>query len=151
VSINPDDASILAQHNFPVVRLPVVPTVSNTDLVQGHILQKAISRTGAISICCLLIFNLLLQVLAQLQASSRFVFALARDNAMPLSETIRRTNKRKIPTIAHWLVIGLCAPFACLPLGSETTLYSLLAVTASTLSYIGYVRERYSTRLRSWG
>lgn len=67
------------------------------------------------------------------------MFALARDNALPFSETIRRTNKRKQPTFAIWSVIGLCIPFACLPLGSATTLYSVLAVTASTLSYVGYV------------
>lgn len=108
-------------------------------LVQGFILESAISRGGAISICCLLIIVLLLQVMAQLQASSRFVFALARDNALPFSETIRWTNSSKQPIIANWAVVLMCAPFACLLIASEGTLYSVLAVTASSLSYIGYV------------
>jgi amino acid transporter len=117
------------------------PCLSGTNLVQGYILERAVSHTGAISICCLLISVLLLQIMAQLQASSRFVFALARDDAMPFSESIRRTNSAKQPVIAHWLVVGLCAPFALLVIGSQHTLYSVLATTASCLSYGGYVRK----------
>ena len=59
---------------------------------------------------------------------------------MPFSHVIRRTNDAKLPMIAHWLVVALCVPFALLPLGSETVLYTVLAVTTATLSYAGYVR-----------
>jgi amino acid transporter len=77
--------------------------------------------------------------MAQLQASSRFVFALARDNALPFSETIRWTNSEKQPIIANWAVVIICMPFACLLISGQGTLYSVLAVTSSTLSYVGYV------------
>ncbi|KAK8861393.1 hypothetical protein IAR55_002212 [Kwoniella newhampshirensis] len=122
LSVPPDDAATVRMHAFPF----------------GYILTKAISKSGAVTLCCLMVVVLHLQVLAQLQASSRFVFALAREQAMPFSDWIRQTNEKKNPVRANWLVIALCAPFACMTLGSQATLYSVLAVTASTLSYVGY-------------
>ncbi|RXK41391.1 hypothetical protein M231_01296 [Tremella mesenterica] len=112
--------------------------VHNHPFAFGYVLEQAVNRQAAISLCCLLIVALLLQIMAQLQASSRFVFALARDNALPFSEAIRRTNSAKQPVIANWVVVGLCAPFACLLIGSHNTLYSVVAVASSTLSYVGY-------------
>ncbi|ODN80910.1 hypothetical protein L202_03035 [Cryptococcus amylolentus CBS 6039] len=122
LSISPEDAATVKSHSFPF----------------GYILTEAISRPGAISICILMILVLVLQVLAQLQASSRFVFALARENGMPFSSIIRRTNGHRRPVFAVWLLVVVCAPFACMTLASESTLYSVLAVTACTLSYVGY-------------
>ncbi|TYJ57720.1 hypothetical protein B9479_001574 [Cryptococcus floricola] len=122
LSISPDDAATVKSHSFAF----------------GYILTEAISRPGAISICILMILVLVLQVLAQLQASSRFVFALARENGMPFSSIIRRTNGHRRPVFAVWLLVVVCAPFAFMTLASESTLYSVLAVTACTLSYVGY-------------
>ncbi|KIR69184.1 amino acid/metabolite permease [Cryptococcus bacillisporus CA1873] len=122
LSISPEDAVTVKSHSFAF----------------GYILTKAISKPGAITICCLMVVVLTLQVLAQLQASSRFVFALARENGMPFSSIIRKTNNHRRPVFAVWLVVILCLPFACLTLASESTLYSVLAVTACTLSYVGY-------------
>ncbi|KIR53725.1 amino acid/metabolite permease [Cryptococcus gattii Ru294] len=122
LSISPEDAATVKSHSFAF----------------GYILTKAISKPGAITICCLMVVVLMLQVLAQLQASSRFVFALARENGMPFSSIIRKTNNHRRPVFAVWLVVILCLPFACLTLASESTLYSVLAVTACTLSYVGY-------------
>jgi hypothetical protein len=78
-------------------------------------------------------------VLAQLQASSRFVFALARDNAMPFADTIKWTNSSKQPVVANWVVVGLCIPFCLLTIAGKGTLYSVLTVTAASLSFVGYV------------
>jgi amino acid transporter len=138
LSISPEDIEVIKSHNFPVVRCsaPLPPRPAH---IQGYILSTAINKQAAIGICTLLIFCLTIQILAQLQASSRFVFALARDNAMPFSETIARTNKHRQPVVAHWLVIALCVPFSVLVVAGRGPLYSVLAVTASTLSYLGYV------------
>lgn len=107
--------------------------------MQGFVLSRAISPKGAVAIIVLLIFVLLLQVLAQLQASSRFLFALARDNALPFSAAIRRTNANRVPVIAHWMAIIICMPFAFLLIGGLRTLRGVLAVTCSSLAYTGYV------------
>jgi len=149
VSINPDDGDIVANGSFAF----------------GIILGRSIPNKGVIAICCLLIVVLFLQVLAQIQAMSRFIFALARDNALPFGEIIRRTNNRKNPVIANWLAAGVCMPFALLLLGGQGTLYSVLAVTNTSLSYAGYmipvvlyllsgknlqVEGRTTWSLRSW-
>ncbi|KAL7419653.1 hypothetical protein Q5752_005567 [Cryptotrichosporon argae] len=124
LSIDPSDAAQLAVHPFPV----------------GHILSTAISRPGAIAICSLLVVALALQLQAQLQAASRFVFALARDHAFPFSEVIgKTTTSTRQPVVATIVCIALWTPFACLLIGSESSLYSVLAVCASTLSLVGYV------------
>ena len=105
----------------------------------GLLLERVINKPGAIAISSLLVVVLTIQVLAQLQASSRFVFSLARDNALPFSKAIQWTNSSKQPVVAHFVVIVLCLPFAALTLAGATTLYSVLAVAASSLSYLGYV------------
>lgn len=117
-----------------------VVAISRQPFPFGHILANAINPTGAIAICSLLIVLLALQVLAQLQASSRFVFALARDNAMPFADTIKWTNSSKQPVVANWVVVGLCIPFCLLTIAGRGTLYSVLTVTAGSLSFVGYVR-----------
>ena len=127
LAISPQDAADAADASFTV----------------GFILTRAISVSGAIPICVLLIVVLHLQVMAQLQATSRFVFALARDNALPFSQSIRRTNSSKQPVIANWVVIGLSAPFCVLTL-NESTLYSVLAVGSGTLTYSAYVSKIYT-------
>jgi amino acid transporter len=103
------------------------------------VLSRATSPKAAVAIIVLLIFVLLLQVLAQLQASSRFLFALARDNALPFSASIRKTNANRVPVIAHWMAIFICMPFAFLLIGGLRTLRGVLAVTCSSLAYTGYV------------
>ncbi|ORX36310.1 amino acid permease-domain-containing protein [Kockovaella imperatae] len=123
LAVDPKDAFDISTHSFPA----------------GHILQRAVSTSGSIAISCLLVFVLTMQVLAQLQASSRFVFSLARDNAMPFSKAIQWTNSSKQPVVAHFVVIALCAPFAALTLAGSGTLYSILAVTAGSLSFLAYV------------
>lgn len=145
LSINPEDARTISEHTFAVVSDigGLISIVGKESLTwQGYILTQAINRPGAIAICCLLIFTMTVQIMAQLQACSRFVFAMARDNAMPFAEHIRRTNAARQPIVAHWLVIGLCVPFSLLVLVGKGPLYSVLAVTVSTLSYFGYVSCR---------
>lgn len=128
----------------PIYQITISPlyVLSNTiglSDTQGFVLSRAISPKGAVAIIVLLIFVLLLQVLAQLQASSRFLFALARDNALPFSASIRKTNANRVPVIAHWMAIFICMPFAFLLIGGLRTLRGVLAVTCSSLAYTGYV------------
>ncbi|KAL1409532.1 hypothetical protein Q8F55_003516 [Vanrija albida] len=123
ISVNPDDAQYISGQSFPV----------------GHILEKAISLDGAIGICVLMIIALCLQMQAQLQASSRFMFALARDRAVPFSDRIQRTNSSKQPTFANWAVVAMWAPFSCLLfVGNFQVLYSVVTTAAASLSMLGY-------------
>ena len=58
---------------------------------------------------------------------------------MPLSKTIQWTNSSKQPVVAHLIVIAVCLPFAAITLTGTGTLYSVLAVTGGSLSYLAYV------------
>lgn len=54
---------------------------------------------------------MLFQNVAQLLASSRFVWALARESAIPCSGFFKKvTVKHKLPSRAIWAVIGITAP-----------------------------------------
>jgi len=113
---------------------------------KGYILQRAISQSGAIAISILIALVLNLQVMAQMQAASRFLFALARDNALPFSKHLRYTNSNRLPIIAIWVIVGLCTPLSLLLVDSQVILYGLVATTATTLSFVGYVSFSFSWR-----
>lgn len=124
LSVKPEDAELITRQHFPV----------------GHILIKAINFPGALAICIILIIVLCLQVQAQLQAASRFTFAVARDNALPFSDTIKYTNKSKQPVVAHWLVVALWGTCSVLILFNKPELVlSLVTTGASSLSILGYL------------
>lgn len=123
LSVDPQDAEYLAAQSFPV----------------GHILAKAISLRGSIAMCCLILLVMLFQMQAQLQAASRFTFALARDRALPFSDTIKKTNKAKQPWVANWFVVGLWTPFGCLLAGGTGVVYSVITSGAAALSMLSYV------------
>lgn len=110
--------------------------------LQGFILRDTIGHRGAIAISVLIVFALLIQVCSQLQASSRFVFALARDNALPFSSSIRRTNSSNRPLRALWLMVILCIPFSFLVFGSSNILFGVIGVGAGVLMSFSYVSSR---------
>lgn len=123
LAVSPNSAAFIATQEFPV----------------GHILQKAVGNNGAIALCCIIVIIMCIQIQAQLQAASRFVFAMARDRALPFSDQIKRTNKHKQPFIATCLCVALTAPFVCLLIGQAGVIYSVVTVGAATLSMLSYV------------
>lgn len=66
---------------------------------------------------------------------------MARDQALPFSDVIKRTNRKKLPNVATWVVLGLSAPLGMLLFTGSSILYSLLAVSAGSISYVGYVSD----------
>lgn len=130
LSVSPHIASFVALQEFPV----------------GHILQEAVNQNFAIGFCCLAILCFCLQLQAQLQASSRFVFALARDRALPFSDTIKSTNKAKQPWVAHLICVALWAACAPTLVAASGVVFSVVTVVAGTLSMLGYVSQDSAPR-----
>ncbi|GMK59081.1 hypothetical protein CspeluHIS016_0700960 [Cutaneotrichosporon spelunceum] len=122
ISVKPQDAAAIAVADFPV----------------GHILLAAVNKGYAIAICSIMAVVLCIQLQAQLQASSRFAFALARDNAMPFSHSVKRTNKYKQPWVATLLCIGLWAPWCVLFFANRSHVTPVITACASSLSMLGY-------------
>lgn len=131
ISVRPADAARIAAEDFPV----------------GHILLAAVNEEYAIAICSIMAIVLCIQLQAQLQASSRFAFALARDNAMPFSNVIKRTNKYKQPWVATLLCIGLWAPWCLLWFANREHVVPVITACASSLSMLSYVRTSEAPRL----
>jgi amino acid transporter len=50
---------------------------------------------------------MLFQDVAQLLASSRFLWALARDTALPFSPYLKMLSKDRIPILAVWVMITI--------------------------------------------
>ncbi len=125
ISVKPTDAARITREDFPV----------------GHILLAAVNEEYAIALCSIMAVVLCIQLQAQLQASSRFAFALARDNAMPFAHVIKRTNKYKQPWVATLLCIGLWAPWCLLQFANRDHVVPVITACASSLSMLSYVSE----------
>jgi len=130
LSVPPKDAAFIAGQDFAV----------------GHILERAVSLRGAVAICSIIVVVMCIQLQAQLQAASRFVFAMARDRALPFSDQLKLTNKEKQPFMATFLCIVLWAPFCCLLIGKAAVIRSVATMGAATLSMLGYVSGKRVNR-----
>ncbi|KAF9951337.1 hypothetical protein BGZ72_007132 [Mortierella alpina] len=71
-------------------------------------------------------------------ASSRMVFAFARDGALPLSKYLHRLNKEKSPVAAVWFNIAFCFVLGLPYIWSETAYSAIVSVNtiASSISYL---------------
>jgi amino acid transporter len=108
-------------------------------ILQGAILEYSLGRQGAVGISSLAIVAFVLQAVAQLQASSRFVFAIARDQALPFSDFFKQTNHARMPVHATWLVSSLTVPLA-FALWQMPVLYStFLSLGGGALCLLSYV------------
>ncbi|KAF8927863.1 hypothetical protein BGZ58_010071 [Dissophora ornata] len=71
-------------------------------------------------------------------ASSRMVYAFARDGALPLSKYLHRLNKDKSPVAAVWFNIAFCFILGLPYIWSQTAYSAIVSVNtiASSISYL---------------
>ncbi|KAI5924947.1 amino acid permease, variant [Camillea tinctor] len=78
-------------------------------------------------------------------SDTRTCFALARDEALPFSGTLRKMNKHTdTPLYSVWSVVGFCCLLNLIALGSAQTINGIYGVTAPAmdLSYIAVIGAR---------
>ncbi len=102
-------------------------------------MQHSLGRSGAVGISSLMIIAFILQAVAQLQASSRFVFAIARDQALPYSDFLKQTSRRRMPLHATWLVSFLTVPLAFGLWRAADLSSTVLSLGEGTLCLLSYV------------
>lgn len=107
--------------------------------IQGQILKRTLGLGPAIVILSLCVVALCLQATAQLQASSRFVWALARDQAIPFSKYFYALNKHRLPVAATWLVLAMALPMAAVIWTAPHITASVLSTAAGTFCMVSYV------------
>ena len=122
LSIHPSWVHDIARHQFPT----------------GQILKRTLGLGPAIVILSLCVIALCLQATAQLQASSRFVWALARDQAIPFSKYFYALNKHRLPVAATWLVLAMALPMAAVIWTAPHITSSVLSTAAGTFCMVSY-------------
>lgn len=79
------------------------------------LIANSIPRSYTMAILVLVLFSLLFQNVAQLLATSRFIWALSRESALPFSNFFRRLSKKnKTPITAIVATWALVIPAICL-------------------------------------
>lgn len=102
-------------------------------------MKRTLGLGPAIVILSLCVIALCLQATAQLQASSRFVWALARDQAIPFSKYFYALNKHRLPVAATWLVLAMALPMAAVIWTAPHITSSVLSTAAGTFCMVSYV------------
>lgn len=93
----------------------------------AQILTEILPRPLAFIILLLIVILMIFQDTAQLLASSRFMWALARDSAIPFSPYLRRLSAgSQLPIRATWTVCAIAAPCLLLIAGSRQIVTSLI-------------------------
>ncbi|GAA5878717.1 hypothetical protein JCM3774_000484 [Rhodotorula dairenensis] len=113
--------SVVATYLMGWVSICVLLATMNTEGLDPDLqpsialIANSIPRSYTMAILVLVLFSLLFQNVAQLLATSRFIWALSRESALPFSNFFRRlskTNKTPVPAIvATWAVV---IPAICL-------------------------------------
>lgn len=77
----------------------------------AQLLNAVLPRPLAFVILLLMVIGMQFQDIAQLLASSRFIWALARDSAIPFSHFFRKLSPNgRLPIRATWAVCAVAAP-----------------------------------------
>jgi amino acid transporter len=75
------------------------------------LIANSIPRRYAILILVFVLLSFLFQTCAQLLATSRYIWSLARESALPFSTFFRGLSKRhRQPSAAIWVTVGIAAP-----------------------------------------
>ncbi|GAA6044220.1 hypothetical protein JCM8097_002269 [Rhodosporidiobolus ruineniae] len=104
------------------------------------LIANTIPKGYTLLVLILVLISFLFQTVAQLLATSRFVFALARESAVPFSKFFHRlSGKNRQPTAAIWFTIAIVVPSVLLLAIDNsiisTTLLEGAGITA-TASYV---------------
>lgn len=103
-------------------------------------LTEILPRPLAFVILLLIVILMIFQDTAQLLASSRFLWALARDSAIPFSPYLRRLSPgSQLPIRATWLLCAIAAPCLLLIAGSRQIVTSLILSGCGSSLVLAYL------------
>ncbi|KAM0791010.1 hypothetical protein ACM66B_004309 [Microbotryomycetes sp. NB124-2] len=102
------------------------------------VLARSIPRRYATLVLVFVLLSFVFQAIAQLLATSRYTWALARESALPFSHIVRRLSRRKLPVTAIWIIVALCAPVFMLLCINTTIISTILLEGAGVTVMISY-------------
>ncbi|KAG0139992.1 hypothetical protein CROQUDRAFT_53912 [Cronartium quercuum f. sp. fusiforme G11] len=119
-----------------------LPPLKDRPLSRTHIVDLIFahcSRPAALFILCSLLILMFLEDVAQLFASSRFTWAMARDRGFPFAHVWRRVStEHRIPRMATCLLVG-CSILAAGVISIQENVFESLITSASYLLLICYL------------
>ncbi|KAI0129112.1 amino acid permease [Xylariales sp. AK1849] len=111
----------------------------------AQVFYNAGGRKGGLAMWFWVILIQFFTGITALLANSRTSFALARDEALPFSGTLRKMNKyTQTPLYSVWVVVIACCLMNLIGLGSIQTINGIYGVTAPAqdISYIAVIAAR---------
>lgn len=105
----------------------------------AQILTEVLPRPMAFCVVLLLLVLMQFQDIAQLLASSRFIWALARDSAIPFSPWLSRLSTSRIPLRATWVVCAIAGPALLLIAVSRKIVTSLVLQGCGSSLVLAYL------------
>lgn len=105
----------------------------------AQLLTESLPRPVAFFVLLLIVVGMQFQDIAQLLASSRFIWALARDSALPFSTYFQKLSKStKIPVRSTWAVCMVAAPPMLLILINRAISTTLILSGCGTSLFLAY-------------
>lgn len=105
----------------------------------AQLMTEVLPRPMAFCIVFLLVILMQFQDIAQLLASSRFIWALARDSAIPFSPWLSKLSKSRIPRRATWVVASISGPALLLIAASRKIVTSLVLQGCGSSLVLAYL------------
>ncbi|WAQ81359.1 hypothetical protein PtA15_1A699 [Puccinia triticina] len=112
--------------------------IFNQPAMLSLVLSHCSRRVSACIFSCLLVVTWIQQI-SQLFASTRFVWALARDNAFPFATLWRKLSKSQMPRRATILLVALTILASCFLGVSQTHVTTFIERSDSYLSLMCYL------------
>ncbi|KAK9802319.1 putative Amino acid permease, variant [Seiridium cardinale] len=111
----------------------------------AQVFYNAGGRKGGLAMWFWVILIQFFTGITALLANTRTCFALARDEALPFSSTLRKMDSRtQTPLYSVWAVVTACCLMNLIGLGSTQTINGIYGVTAPAMdiSYIAVIAAR---------
>ncbi|KAA1114713.1 hypothetical protein PGT21_019266 [Puccinia graminis f. sp. tritici] len=136
-------ATVINYINVLVVQISFYMSFSEANIFNQPAMLSLVSahcsrRVSACIFSCLLVITWIQQI-SQLFASTRFVWALARDNAFPFATLWRKLSKSQMPRRATILLVTLTILASCFLGVSQTHVTSFIERSDSYLSLMCYL------------
>ncbi|WVQ84968.1 hypothetical protein IAT38_007132 [Cryptococcus sp. DSM 104549] len=97
-----------------------------------QIWRDSIGRGGAVFMTVIAVLGLIMSTSCAVTASSRLIFAIARDGILPGSSWISKPNSQGQPKNAITVIFGLSTALLLVSIGSQVAFTSLLSAGATT-------------------
>jgi amino acid transporter len=109
--------------------------ISSTSIPIAQVFLDALGKLGAVLCLCILVGGVFFCGCSVVTSTSRLIYALSRDGALPFSKTLYKLHpKTKTPVTAVWGIAVAAGILGLLYLGSSTAFLAITSVSTISLN-----------------